>query len=82
MLYLNIFMEELLIWRENVEFIFDLMLTTNEFKLDELTNKLKTFPIDTKASWLKTYFSHIYCTIFNENNVEKLENYCNDIIER
>ncbi|RHZ86547.1 hypothetical protein Glove_50g114 [Diversispora epigaea] len=69
---------------ENVEtrFIFDLMLATNEFELDELTNKLETLLIDTKASWLKTYFSHVYHTIFNENNFKKLENYCNDIIAK
>ncbi|RHZ89579.1 hypothetical protein Glove_13g225 [Diversispora epigaea] len=69
---------------ENVEtrFIFDLMLATNEFELDELTNNLETHLIDTKASWLKTYFSFIYRTIFNENNFKKLENYCNDIIAK
>ncbi|RHZ77540.1 hypothetical protein Glove_176g19 [Diversispora epigaea] len=47
---------------ENVEtrFIFDLMLVTNEFKLEELTNKLEILLIDTKASWLKTHFSLVY----------------------
>ncbi|RHZ89477.1 hypothetical protein Glove_13g75 [Diversispora epigaea] len=67
---------------ENVEirFIFDLMLAANEFELKGLTNKLETHLIDTKASWLKTYFSLSYRTIFKENNFENLENYCNDII--
>ncbi|RHZ89566.1 hypothetical protein Glove_13g79 [Diversispora epigaea] len=66
---------------ENVEtrFIFDLMLAANEFELKELTNKLETHLIDTKASWLKTYFSFIYRTIFRENTFKKLENYCNNI---
>ncbi|RHZ89480.1 hypothetical protein Glove_13g72 [Diversispora epigaea] len=69
---------------ENVEtrFIFDLMLAANEFELKELTDKLETLLIDTKASWLKTYFSLIYRTIFNENNFKNLENYCNDIIAK
>ncbi|RHZ75486.1 hypothetical protein Glove_213g75 [Diversispora epigaea] len=68
----------------NVEtrFIFDLMLAANEFELDELTNKLETLLIDTKASWLKTYFSHIYRNILNGNNFKKLENYCNDIVAK
>ncbi|RHZ89489.1 hypothetical protein Glove_13g62 [Diversispora epigaea] len=67
---------------EKVEtrFIFDLMLAANEFELKELTNKLETLLVDTKASWLKTYFSFIYRTIFTENTFKKLENYCNDII--
>ncbi|RHZ89478.1 hypothetical protein Glove_13g74 [Diversispora epigaea] len=66
---------------ENVEtrFIFDLMLAANEFELKELTNKLETLLIDTKASWLKTYFSLIYRTIFRENTFKKLDNYCNNI---
>ncbi|RHZ89568.1 hypothetical protein Glove_13g205 [Diversispora epigaea] len=69
---------------ENVEtrFSFDLMLAANKFELDELTNKLETHLIDSKASWLKTYFSLIYRAIFNENNFKKLENYCNDIISK
>ncbi|RHZ89485.1 hypothetical protein Glove_13g65 [Diversispora epigaea] len=69
---------------EKVEtrFIFDLMLAANEFELKELTNKLETHLIETQASWLKTYFSLIYRTIFNENNFQNLENYCNDIIAK
>ncbi|RHZ70942.1 hypothetical protein Glove_264g16 [Diversispora epigaea] len=69
---------------ENVEtrFIFNLMLTANEFELDELTDKLENHLIDTKASWLKTYFSLIYRTIFKTNNFKNLENYCNDIIAK
>ncbi|RHZ87681.1 hypothetical protein Glove_33g145 [Diversispora epigaea] len=67
---------------ENVEtkFIFDLMLVANEFKLEELTNKLETTLIDTKSSWLKTHFSLVYRTIFDRQNFKKLENYCIDII--
>ncbi|RHZ76262.1 hypothetical protein Glove_199g39 [Diversispora epigaea] len=67
---------------ENVEtkFIFDLMLVANEFELEELTGKLETILIDTKASWLKTHFSLVYRTIFDRQNFKKLENYCNDII--
>ncbi|RHZ60977.1 hypothetical protein Glove_350g71 [Diversispora epigaea] len=69
---------------ENVEtrFIFDLMLAANEFELKELTNKLETLLINSKAPWLKTHFSLIYRTIFNENSFKNLENYCNNIIAR
>ncbi|RHZ48300.1 hypothetical protein Glove_553g37 [Diversispora epigaea] len=67
---------------ENVEtrFIFDLMLVTNEFKLEELNNELETHLIDTKASWLKTHFSFVYRTIFSKNNFKKLEYFCNNIV--
>ncbi|RHZ74809.1 hypothetical protein Glove_219g61 [Diversispora epigaea] len=69
---------------ENVEtrFIFDLMLAANEFELDELSVKLETLLVETKASWLKSYFSIIYRAIFNKNNFKKLENFCNDIIAK
>ncbi|RHZ89565.1 hypothetical protein Glove_13g196 [Diversispora epigaea] len=69
---------------ENVEtrFVFNLMLAAIEFELKKLTNKLETHLIDTKASWLKTYFSLICRTIFNKNDFKKLENYCNDIIAK
>ncbi|RHZ65289.1 hypothetical protein Glove_318g30 [Diversispora epigaea] len=48
----------------DTRFIFDLMLVANEFEFKELTNKLETLLIDTKASWLKTHFPLIYNTIF------------------
>ncbi|RHZ77306.1 hypothetical protein Glove_182g15 [Diversispora epigaea] len=64
----------------DTRFIFDLMLTAVEFDLEELTNKLETHLIETKASWLKTHFSLVYRTIFDRQNFKNLENYCNDII--
>ncbi|RHZ76417.1 hypothetical protein Glove_198g57 [Diversispora epigaea] len=67
---------------ESVEtrFIFNLMLATNEFELEELTNELEIHLIHTKASWLKTHFSLVYHTIFSKNNFKKLEKFCNDIV--
>ncbi|RHZ76509.1 hypothetical protein Glove_196g38 [Diversispora epigaea] len=67
---------------ENVEtrFIFDLMVTANEFKIEELTKKLENHLIETKSSWLKSHFSLVYRSIFNENEFKDLEKYCNDIV--
>ncbi|RHZ66617.1 hypothetical protein Glove_306g82 [Diversispora epigaea] len=67
---------------ENVEtrIIFHLMLAANEFELKELSQKLETLLIETKASWLRTHFSLVYHNIFNEQNFKDLENFCNDII--
>ncbi|RHZ82245.1 hypothetical protein Glove_110g128 [Diversispora epigaea] len=69
---------------ENVEtrFIFDLMLDTDNFEIEELTNKLEILLIETKTSWLKTHFSLIFHTIFNKNNFKNLENFYNDIIAK
>ncbi|RHZ67390.1 hypothetical protein Glove_301g61 [Diversispora epigaea] len=67
---------------ENCEtrFIYDLMLASDEFELEELTNKLENLLIETKASWLRTHFSFVYHSIFSSNNFKKLENFCNDIV--
>ncbi|RHZ85086.1 hypothetical protein Glove_71g70 [Diversispora epigaea] len=67
---------------ENTEtrFVYDLMLITDEFKLEELTNRLETFLIENKGSRLRTHFSLIYNSIFSRNGFKKLENFCNDIV--
>ncbi|RHZ88276.1 hypothetical protein Glove_24g71 [Diversispora epigaea] len=69
---------------ENVEtkFIFDLMVTVNEFEIEELTKKLENHLIETKSSWLKSHFSLVYRSIFNGNNFKDLEKFCNDIVTK
>ncbi|RHZ89896.1 hypothetical protein Glove_9g182 [Diversispora epigaea] len=69
---------------ENVEprIIFDLMLTANEFKFEELSKKLETVLIEDKASWLKSHFSFVYHSIFLNNDFKDLENFCNDIVAK
>ncbi|RHZ80160.1 hypothetical protein Glove_139g112 [Diversispora epigaea] len=68
---------------ENIEtkFIYDLLLITDEFELEELTNRLETFLIESKGSWLRSNFILIYHSIFSQNNFKKLQNFCNDIVE-
>ncbi|RHZ81649.1 hypothetical protein Glove_117g113 [Diversispora epigaea] len=69
---------------ENIEtgFIFDLMLAAKKFELEELSNKLETFLIETKASWLRTHFSIVFQTTFNGKNFNDLQNFCNDILAK
>ncbi|RHZ76580.1 hypothetical protein Glove_196g59 [Diversispora epigaea] len=69
---------------ENVEtkFIFDLMMTANEFEIEELTKKLENHLIETKSSWLKSHFSLVYRSIFSGNNFKNLEKFCNDIVAK
>ncbi|RHZ81905.1 hypothetical protein Glove_117g82 [Diversispora epigaea] len=69
---------------ESVEtkFIFELMLAADEFELEELANKIETFLIETKASWLRTHFSMVYDTIFDRKKFDDLQNFCNDIIAK
>ncbi|RHZ72530.1 hypothetical protein Glove_242g11 [Diversispora epigaea] len=67
---------------ENIEsrIIFDLMLAANKFELEELSKKLEIILIEDKASWLKSHFFLVHCTIFINDNFKYLENFCNDIV--
>ncbi|RHZ76584.1 hypothetical protein Glove_196g35 [Diversispora epigaea] len=64
------------------KFIFDLMMTANEFEIEELTKKIENLLIETKSSWLKSHFSLVYRSIFSGNNFKDLEKFCNDIIAK
>ncbi|RHZ54323.1 hypothetical protein Glove_428g70 [Diversispora epigaea] len=58
------------------------MLAANEFELVELSKKLETLLIEIKAPWLRTHFSLVYHTIFNKQNFNYLEKFCNDIVAK
>ncbi|RHZ89636.1 hypothetical protein Glove_13g268 [Diversispora epigaea] len=62
--------------------IFNLLMTANEFQLEELLTRLQTFLIENQSSWLKLNFSKIYNSSFQTNNLKALQNYCNDIIAK
>ncbi|RHZ58643.1 hypothetical protein Glove_372g6 [Diversispora epigaea] len=67
---------------ENIDakIIFELMITANEFKLEELSNKLESHLIQFEASWLKTNSSFIYHSIFINNKFKNLKKFCDNII--
>ncbi|RHZ85548.1 hypothetical protein Glove_64g101 [Diversispora epigaea] len=60
--------------------IYELMVIANELELKELSRKLESYLIESKASWLRTHFSLIYHSIFNSNEFKDLKNFYNDII--
>ncbi|RHZ77966.1 hypothetical protein Glove_168g15 [Diversispora epigaea] len=66
---------------ENVEtkFIFKLMLVADKFELEELANKIETFLIETKASWLRTHCSMVLHNIFDRKKFNDLQNFCSTI---
>ncbi|RHZ81823.1 hypothetical protein Glove_117g234 [Diversispora epigaea] len=59
--------------------IFDLLVTANQFQLEELVARLQTFLIENHTSWLKLNFSKIYHSSF-QTDFTVLQNYYNDII--
>ncbi|RHZ51198.1 hypothetical protein Glove_482g64 [Diversispora epigaea] len=62
--------------------IYELMVNANELELKELSIKLESYLIESKASWLRTYFSLIYYSIFDSNEFKGLKKFYDDIIAK
>src|SRR6185436_10685089 len=58
------------------------MVNANELELKELSVKLESYLIESKASWLRTHFSFVYCSIFDSNEFKGLKKFYNDIIAK
>ncbi|RIB09180.1 hypothetical protein C2G38_289646 [Gigaspora rosea] len=55
------------------------MLIACEFLLDELAKHIETYLIETKGHWLRLHFAHIYQKGFNNDILQELQKWCNDI---
>ncbi|RIB18326.1 hypothetical protein C2G38_1357573 [Gigaspora rosea] len=64
----------------DAQFIFDLILVADEFFLEELIESLETYLIESKAHWLRTHFSHVYKTCFQNIKLKELQKWCNSIL--
>ncbi|RHZ45812.1 hypothetical protein Glove_648g3 [Diversispora epigaea] len=62
--------------------IYELMVNANKLKLKELSVKLESYLVESKASWLKTHFSFVYHSIFSSNEFKGLKKFYNDMIEK
>ncbi|RIB18184.1 hypothetical protein C2G38_2142246, partial [Gigaspora rosea] len=58
------------------------MLIACEILFDELAKYLETHLIETKAHWLRLNFTRIYQKIFQNNELQKLQKWCNDIVAK
>ncbi|RHZ83577.1 hypothetical protein Glove_91g14 [Diversispora epigaea] len=72
---------------ENIEtkIIYELMIVANELEFKELSEKLESYLVESKASWLRTHFSRIYHSIFDRNECNEfkgLNQFYNDIITK
>ncbi|RIB09216.1 hypothetical protein C2G38_2146673 [Gigaspora rosea] len=56
------------------------MVITCELFFEELAKRLETYLIETKASWLRLHFSEVFQKSFQNNKLQVLQNWCNDII--
>ncbi|RIB29211.1 hypothetical protein C2G38_2155886 [Gigaspora rosea] len=69
-----------LIENHNASFIFELMLIACEFFFDELAKYLETHLIEKEAHWLRLNFTRIYQKSFENNKLQGLQKWCNDIM--
>ena len=56
------------------------MVNASKLEVKELSRKLESYLIESKASWLKTHFSFVYHSIFDGNEFKGLKKFYNDII--
>ncbi|RHZ76972.1 hypothetical protein Glove_187g25 [Diversispora epigaea] len=62
--------------------IFDILLASNKFGLDELIKYFQSYLIENNASWLRLNFSKIHQISTQENNFKLLREFCNYIIPK
>ncbi|RHZ60895.1 hypothetical protein Glove_350g36 [Diversispora epigaea] len=62
--------------------VFDLLITSNEFELDELVKYLQTHLVNNNASWLKSNFAKVHLTSYEVKNLGIIQKFCNDIIAK
>ncbi|RHZ89140.1 hypothetical protein Glove_18g36 [Diversispora epigaea] len=69
---------------ENIEnkIVYELMIVANEFEFEELSEKLESYLVESKASWLRTHFSLVYHSIFDSNKFKSLKQFYNNIIAK
>src|SRR6185436_2978106 len=61
------------------------MIIANELEFEELSEKLESYLVESKDSWLRTHFSRVYHSIFDSNKCNEfkgLSRFYNDIITK
>ncbi|RIB23533.1 hypothetical protein C2G38_2139711 [Gigaspora rosea] len=62
--------------------MFDLLITSNEFGLEELVKYVQTFLAENNNSWIHLNFFYACQISFKDNNFEDLKKFCTNVITR
>ncbi|RIB27813.1 hypothetical protein C2G38_2159537 [Gigaspora rosea] len=62
--------------------VFELLIASNEFGLEELIKHIQLFLLENNASWLRLNFSRVYQTGFKDDNLKDLQQFCVNIIAK
>ena len=66
----------------DASFIFKLMFFAHEFFLNELANHLESYLIKEQSHWLRLHFADAYQKSFQNNQLQELQKWCNDIVTK
>ncbi|RIB05258.1 hypothetical protein C2G38_2253909 [Gigaspora rosea] len=78
----NIYGGVILLVNYDASFIFELMIIAYKFLLEELVQYLEAHLIKAESHWLRLHFSRIYQTSFQNNKLQELQKWCNDIVAK
>ncbi|RIB16236.1 hypothetical protein C2G38_2190506 [Gigaspora rosea] len=62
--------------------VFELLIASNEFGLEELIKHIQLFLLENNASWLRLNFSRVYQTSLKDDNLKNLQQFCANIIAK
>ncbi|RIB08488.1 hypothetical protein C2G38_2211541 [Gigaspora rosea] len=66
----------------NASVIFELLIASSEFGLEELIKHIQLFLLENNSSWLRLNFSRVYQASFKNNNLKDLQQLCANIIAK
>ncbi|RIB22473.1 hypothetical protein C2G38_988038 [Gigaspora rosea] len=58
------------------------MFFAHEFFINELANHLESYLIKEQAHWLRLHFADVYQKCFQNNQLQELQKWCNDIVTK
>ncbi|RIB05832.1 hypothetical protein C2G38_2148366 [Gigaspora rosea] len=66
----------------NTSVVFELLIASSEFGLEELIKHIQLFLLENNASWLRLNFSRVCRTSLKDDNLKNLQQFCANIIAK
>ncbi|RIB08489.1 hypothetical protein C2G38_2147030 [Gigaspora rosea] len=66
----------------NISVIYELLIASSEFGLEELIKHIQLFLLENNSSWLRLNFSRVYQASFKNDNLKDLQQFCANIIAK
>ncbi|KAF0534066.1 serine-enriched protein [Gigaspora margarita] len=66
----------------NTSVVFEILIASNEFGLEELINHIQLFLLENNTSWLRLNFPRVYQASFKDDNLKALQQFCANIFAK